>query len=492
MIQRSNPGRSGAATLGRAVALGVLTLVACVGTAEAQGGQFAPTGSLVYQRSGHTATLLDDGKVLVVGGIWGRIYYPSILPELYDPATGTFTAFGTDPVQRLLHTATLLRNGKVLVAGGLAYDNMGMRTTATALLYDPATRTFTPTGSLLAPRAFHEATLLSDGRVLITGGNDWSSGDPYASTEIYDPATGTFSASTSLTVGRRRHVAVPLAKNKVLVAGGEVLANGMYMAIASAEVLDLSNGRVAILAMNFQRSGLTATTLRDGTVLLAGGGVANGEIFDPSVAPAGGFHTTGPMSANRALHSAVRLPSGKVLVAGGQAFGGWYTWPIQTAELFDPATGTFTALPNMAEARAAFTAVLLQNGKVLVAGGTPFPDLATASAELFIEAPYGAKGALLDRLQELIALVEGLRDDQLKNRNNRGALTNKLVEVIRLVEQGDLAAATAKMQHDVGAKMDGVAAGGAPDANDWLAAGAHASAYPLVVEILALLRALGA
>ena len=145
------------------------------------------TGSLTTARRQHTATMLPNGKVLVVGGQndQGRL----ATTELYDPASGLWTTTGPLNNARYKHTATLLPNGKVLVAGGTGSSGV----LSSAELYDPATGTWTVTGSMTAARQWHTATLLPNGKVLVAGGT--GSGGALSSAELYDPTTGTWTAT---------------------------------------------------------------------------------------------------------------------------------------------------------------------------------------------------------------------------------------------------------------------------------------------------------
>lgn len=303
-------------------------------------------------------------------------------------AAGSLIAVGPMNYPRYAHTATLLGDGRVLIAGGMEERN---RSAASAEVYYPATSLFTETGSMKNKRVGHSATLLRDGRVLITGGsNEIFYLGALRSAEIYNPATGEFSETEEMNVARLGHRSVLLPDGRVLVTGGQ---SGDESKIASAEIFDPSTGRFTRAPdMNFARSDHTAMILTNGKVLIAGGATgldsrrrevvtATAELYDPAT---NSFVVTGSLSVERYKHSAVLLPDGKVLILGGSNSmmnRGRYA----SAELYDPATGTFTLTGNMRSARYKIrdAAALLKDGKVMVAGGGPRVEIYDPATGIF-------------------------------------------------------------------------------------------------------------
>ena len=197
-------------------------------------GTWTATGSLNTARSYHTATLLPNGMVLVAGGIDSDRLFPRARNCTTRRAGPGLPRAASTP-HATAHTATLLPNGMVLVAGGL---DSSFIASASAELYDPASGTWTATGSLNTARAIHTATLLPNGMVLVAGGHDGTSFTPSASAELYDPASGTWTVTGSLNTARSAHTATLLPNGMVLVAGG---LSG-FNASASAELYDPASG----------------------------------------------------------------------------------------------------------------------------------------------------------------------------------------------------------------------------------------------------------
>ena len=343
---------------------------------------FKATGSMYGARYGHTATLLNNGEVLVTGGSAGGPPRggppgpPTLLAtaELFDPTSGTFTGTGSMSIVRIGHTATLLKNGKVLVTGGGPFpvqNGIPPYALASAELFDPTSGTFTPTtGSMSVGRYGHTATLLNNGTVLVTGGDNGLGALPTA--DLFDPTSETFTPTTgNMSVARVGHTATLLSDGRVLITGG---GNTAELFDPASETFTPTTG-----SMETARSYHTATLLDDGKVLVTGGvdsnnqALASAELFDPTTDTF--TPTTGTMETVRSEHTATLLSDGTVLVAGGS--GG------TTAELFDPTSGTFTGTGSMQIARAGHTATLLKDGTVLVTGGRGVTGFVLAAAELY-------------------------------------------------------------------------------------------------------------
>jgi large repetitive protein len=338
-------------------------------TIKGSSGTFVNTGTPGTARDCHSATLLQNGMVLIAGGRNGNI--PLSSAELFDPATGNFTATGSLATPRCDHSATLLQNGKVLIAGGYNFGNSNsLPTLSSAELYDPVAGTFSATGSLLTSRTNHSATLLASGKVLVAGGANSADGYTYgtlASAELYDSVAGTFSATGSLNTARLAPATL-LGNGQVLVAGGSSI--GSAGPISSAEIYDPTAGTFALTgSLVTARSANSSTLLPDGKVLIAGGqdasnAVLSAEVYDPST---GTFSDTGSLNLSRSGHTATLLTSGQVLLVGGGAFSVAQQL-LNSSELYDPASGVFILNAPTNSTRFFLSATLLSNGRVLITG----------------------------------------------------------------------------------------------------------------------------
>ncbi|MGH3145157.1 MAG: Kelch repeat-containing protein [Rubrobacter sp.] len=324
-------------------------------------GAVSPTQGMNVGRAAHTATRLEDGRVLVAGGFDDE---ERSLPsaEVYDPSADSFIPADDMQTARLGHTATLLPNGRVLITGG--YDGGYL---ASAELYDPDAGTFAPAGEMVRARSDHVATLLPNGKVLLAGGvgEGWRF---LAAAELYDPSTDTFTPTGSMTAPRESHTATLLETSKVLIAGGHTGRDRAVTVHSSAELYDPATGTFEKTgSLTVRRHKHDATLLRNGRVLITGGSderdsegaYTSAELYDPTT---GSFSATGNMKAARYKHEgpSVVLTSGRILVAGGAS----------GAETYDPATRAFSsAAGSMGTRRLFSTATLLRSGRVLIAGG---------------------------------------------------------------------------------------------------------------------------
>jgi hypothetical protein len=348
------------------------------GTNAGRVGSWTGAKSMATARDQHTATILQDGRVLVAGGFQasGGTATALAVAELYDPGSGAWTAAASMSVARAGQTATALPNGRVLVVGGQNQSGA----LATAELYDPATNHWSAAGQLQTARYGQAAVLLTTGKVLVAGGRA-SQSAPVSSTELYDPAANTWSAGPNLSVGRSDLTATLLDDGRVLVAGGDASASTVSAPQATADLID-PQGRAATRAVNMGagRAGQTATLLLDGRVLVTGGtsGTPRAEVYAPAL---GTWSAVAAPAAARRFSAAVLLPSGQVLVAGGSDSAA-----LSSAEVYNAATNTWAAAAGMSTARWELTLTLLQNGQVLATGGSGGVGRTappTGSAEIF-------------------------------------------------------------------------------------------------------------
>ena len=300
--------------------------------------------SMITARETHSATLLADGRVLVAGG-----YDPAqpggarALAEIYDPSTGQWTATGTLNRARYAHTATLLPNGMVLVAGGCCDVNGYQQSLKSSELWDPATGQWTITGDLGTAHAYHTATVLSDGTVLVAGGSFMSTAAT-AAAELYHPDTGSWTAVGSLTTARMLHTASLLNGNRVLLAGGST--GGCCSGTTAAELYDpVTQTWGAVPPMSMPRREHSAAVIQGGAAAVIAGGYTccnvdptpigvSAEIFDLASQT---WSLTGSMSQSRSDFAMTTLGDGTAVAVGGQAFGSSQRDPVASAERFHPA-----------------------------------------------------------------------------------------------------------------------------------------------------------
>lgn len=313
-------------------------------------GVYTNSGQMKVQRLGHTATLLGNGKVLITGGSKGN-EANNILnsAELYDLSKGAFVSTGSMSIARKSHVATMLKDGRILVTGGVSN---APETLDTAEIFDPAKGTFAKTGKMNSKRADHTATCLTDGSVLVVGGGEGA--------ELFNPKTGVFAKIANPLTNRSHHTACIFSNGKVLITGG---VDPSKRVLATGELYDPATKQFTPTGVMMSgRKGHCVTVLNNGLVLLAGGvnetgdSLASAEIFDPAN---NSFRVTGGMACQRAEAVSTLLQNGHVLVTG---FGDY-------TEIFNPNTAAFYFAGKLNSPRSQHSSTLLHDGSVLLAGG---------------------------------------------------------------------------------------------------------------------------
>jgi hypothetical protein len=372
------------ASLGRSVragALGILLALAGAVTPRVAGAaSWQVVGKMTEGRDYPTATLLLDGSVLLTGGIGNKANkWPlddMATVDRFDPKTGNFTPQSPMSTLRISPAAMRLQDGRVLFLGGAI--NNGTKVLDTAELFDPATNAFTPVANkMTTPRIDVTATFLPDGRVLVVGGREKNLlTHALATAELFDPTTGTFQATGALAGPRRNHLAVALPDGRVAILGGQ---DQKQKPVRRVEIYDPASGTFVAqgeLALPDGRGSDTATLLLDGKILVTGGGDTPGrdaakpnsiEIYDPATGQSG---LIGPLSAPRLGHQAILLGDGRVLIAGGlTALANNYAEWLRSAELVDPTTGQSSPAEPMTQPHAFSALVRLADGRPLAVGG---------------------------------------------------------------------------------------------------------------------------
>ncbi|MCB1193626.1 MAG: hypothetical protein H7A23_14065 [Leptospiraceae bacterium] len=319
------------------------------------------------KRHSHTATLLTNGKVLIVGGNDDTTALDSV--KLYDPSSGEISTVENLNEARYEHTATLLQNGNVLIAGGRNFNN-ALDTTET---YDPDKSTFTQGNSLSTKRTNHTASLLLDGTVLLAGGYSYStntdgtfSSTNLSSVDIYDLNS---SSPTTVTMNeaRNKHTATVLPSGQVLIVGG-VDESGAYL--SNSETFDTSTNTFSFttLSLNQARCSHAASLLLNGKVLITGGNnfagyLSSAEVYDSNTNNFSYLSNQNSMNISRVSHTSTLLYNGKVLLVGGDTSS-------NSSELYDPSTDSFSSISSLAISIQSHTATILSNGNVLITAGS--------------------------------------------------------------------------------------------------------------------------
>ena len=337
---------------------------------------WAYTGSLPVARQFHTATLLSNGQVLVLGGFIDN-EGDTASADLYNPSAGKWMSAGTLENGIFGHTATLLANGEVFVTGGITETSY--KVLKSTQLYNPSTETSSYIGAAMSvPRVNHSAVRLPNGEVLIAGGftkitpSDISGESPTNSTDLYNPTTNTIAATGSMNYARVNAPLTLLPNGEVLIAGG---GNGDDDASCTAELF--SNGKwtltspLAVCGVSTN----TAALLPNGDVLIDAGSAS--QFYNPSTnvwEPTRGAAdiNVGPLAL---------LANGDVLVAGVTPAGAPAGPGSSAAALYDPSTNEWKPTDSLKQSLSGLTLTPLLNGQVLAAGG----ELSSAEndAELF-------------------------------------------------------------------------------------------------------------
>jgi len=351
-------------------------------------------GDMPIQRGAHQVVEQAGGKLLFIGGgpdgVVTNVGQKSM--ELYDPCTQTFDFVGDLVRGRVLHTATELNDGRILIVGGA--DDVTGEPTAACEIVDPSNgySTTLTANSLSEPRAIHTATLLPDGRVLVAGGTNLFNNSPQdlvenatATTELFNPVTNMFSPGPPMPQPRVGHAATILPNDDVLISGGFswILVFGFKVPTitdqAQRYVPDAGIGTLgAQITMTSDRFGHTAAVKDNGNVLLFGG--AKDQFADPfnplflntveEFNPVTNTFTAhGNLTVARGIAAIAKLP-GDIFVAAGGANGGLaIPIPNDTLDIYNGTFGTIQFTIQMSHVRALLTVNRLDNGAILLAGG---------------------------------------------------------------------------------------------------------------------------
>lgn len=303
---------------------------------DPEGNRWEMAAPMNTDRAYAVVALLNDGRVLVVGGetIGGETPGTLSSAELFDPETNTWSLLPNQPTQchGKYAAAVTLDDGRVLVVGGVCAIN-GFQATAGAEVFDPNTGQWTTTEPMTDQRSLMAVVPLMDGTVLVTGGG---STEAFNSAEVFNPPSGTWMQIGALSVPRLAHTATLLADGRVLVVGGIYISG---IPINTAEIYEPFHKTWSVTpAMRDPRFWHSANLLRDGRVLVAGGkntysGGNAGSSVEIFSTRTNTWEMTSPMQTSRAGHCAILLPDGRLLVMGGEDMTGRV---LESSEAYQP------------------------------------------------------------------------------------------------------------------------------------------------------------
>jgi galactose oxidase-like protein/Kelch motif protein len=396
--------------------------LAATGTIPVQAKAAGPGGwssapDLLEGHVAHTATLLEDGRVLIVGGTNAR-GVPTTGSEIFDPKANRWIRAASMRTARAAHTATRLSDGSVLVTGGrTGLNSFAIEMLATAQIYHPNSNSWTEASSMHVPRSTHSATRLHDGRVLVVGGTTLAPGSPLPAAqleqaEVYDPRRDSWSFAGTGLPALSSQAATLMPNGMVLVTGG---STDMGFATTGAEVFDPATNRwqPSTWPMATPRYGHTASLLPDGRVVLVGGYSIQPEVSGGRGYPNGELLTTseifdlrgntlvrvGYSTIPRLEHSSTLLRNGLVLVVGSA-----YASDADS-QLFDPRNTADWVSTGRRMDRYLHTATLLGDGRVLVAGGYGVGSASTAWVYSPVSATTASTPTQLLQIGAMLLLV---------------------------------------------------------------------------------------
>lgn len=349
--------------LAAGLALAAAGDVAAQAGAEAAGKKafrtWSPTNSFMRGRFGGAMQKLRDGRVLLIGGLMEGVAQGLPDVDIFDPKTGVWTEGPPLHRGRYWVSSVVLADGRVLVSGGQGPNGgISLKTTE---IFDPSKNSWSYAAPMAQIRFGHELALLPDGRVLAAGGSDGSADGKLTSAEVYDPVRDVWSSAGTMSAPRLYAVMHTLRNGKVLIAGGS--------GVSSCDLYDPATGRwTPTGSMSVDRFYYQGGLLPDGKVLVAGGRTADAsgatdtaEVYDPAT---GRWTPTGPMGVKRYAH-AMTMVRGTPLVIGGENRSAYF----DSTEYYDAATRTWRPGPRLNAARTYPLAALLDDGRVLAAGG---------------------------------------------------------------------------------------------------------------------------